>query len=56
MTNNSHSRHAFSGGGAIAGTVTLAGDGVALTFVPSANLAKATLYNVSVGGFNERAE
>ena len=42
-----------SGGSAIAGTVTLAGDGVTLTFVPSANLAKATLYNVSVGGFND---
>ena len=41
-----------SGGSAIAGTVTLASDGVTLTFVPNANLAKSKVYNVSVGGFN----
>ncbi len=41
-----------SGGSAIAGTVTLADDGVTLTFVPNANLTKSKLYNVSVGGFN----
>jgi large repetitive protein len=42
-----------SGGSAIAGTVTLASDGVTLTFVPSASLTKQQLYNVSVGGFND---
>jgi hypothetical protein len=42
-----------SGGSAIAGTVTLASDGVTLTFVPGATLTKQQLYNVSVGGFND---
>jgi hypothetical protein len=40
------------GGSAIAGTTTLAADGVTLTFVPSVNLTASTTYNVSVGGFN----
>jgi len=42
-----------SGGSAIAGTVTLASDGVTLTFTPSAALTASTLYNVAVGGFND---
>ncbi len=42
-----------SGGGAIAGTVTLASDGVTLTFVPTAALTASTVYSVSVGGFND---
>jgi hypothetical protein len=42
-----------SGGSAIAGTVTLAGDGVTLTFVPTAALTASKVYNVSVGGFND---
>ena len=42
-----------SGGSAIAGTVTLANDGVTLTFVPKAALTKAKLYNLSVGGFKD---
>jgi hypothetical protein len=42
-----------SGGSAIAGTVTLASDGVTLTFVPNAALTKQQVYNVSVGGFND---
>ncbi|MGD0416514.1 MAG: Ig-like domain-containing protein, partial [Terriglobales bacterium] len=42
-----------SGGSAIAGTVTLASNGVTLTFVPSAALTASTVYNVSVGGFND---
>jgi hypothetical protein len=42
-----------SGGSAIAGTVTLANDGVTLTFTPSAALTASTLYNVAVGGFND---
>ena len=42
-----------SGGSAIAGTVTLANDGVTLTFVPGAALTASTVYNVSVGGFND---
>src|SRR6266404_5688392 len=37
----------------IAGTVTLAADGVTLTFVPAAALTASTLYNVSVGGFTD---
>ena len=42
-----------SGGGAIAGTVTLASDGVTLTFVPASALTASKLYNVSVGGFKD---
>src|SRR4029077_16425631 len=42
-----------SGGSAIAGTVTLAADGVTLTFAPAAPLAVSQLYNVSVGGFKD---
>jgi large repetitive protein len=42
-----------SGGSAIAGTVSLAADGVTLTFVPAAALTASKLYNVSVGGFND---
>ena len=42
-----------SGGSAIAGTTTLASDGVTLTFVPTAALNPSTIYNVSVGGFND---
>jgi len=42
-----------SGGSALAGTVTLANDGVTLTFVPSAALTASQVYNVSVGGFND---
>ncbi len=42
-----------SGGSAIAGTVTLASDGVTLTFVPAATLTASTVYKVSVGGFND---
>jgi hypothetical protein len=42
-----------SGGSAIAGTVTLASNGVTLTFVPSAALTASTVYNVSVGGFTD---
>jgi hypothetical protein len=37
----------------IPGTVTLASDGVTLTFVPTAALAPSTVYNVSVGGFKD---
>ena len=42
-----------SGGSAIAGTVTLAADGVTLTFTPTAPLTASQLYNVSVGGFKD---
>jgi len=42
-----------SGGSPVAGTVTLASDGVTLTFVPSAPLAVSKLHNVSVGGFKD---
>ncbi len=42
-----------SGGSAIAGTVTLASNGVTITFVPTAALTASTAYNVSVGGFND---
>jgi len=42
-----------SGGSAIAGTTTLASDGVTLTFVPTAALNPSTIYNVSVGGFKD---
>lgn len=41
------------GGSAISGTVTLASDNVTLTFVPSVSLNASTVYNVSVGGFND---
>ena len=37
----------------IAGTVTLASDGVTLTFVPTSLLTVSTGYNVSVGGFSD---
>src|SRR4029077_15968472 len=42
-----------SGGSPVAGTVTLASDGVTLTFVPSAPLAPSKLHNVSVSGFKD---
>ena len=42
-----------SGASAIAGTVTLASDHVTLTFVPKSALTASTVYNVSVGGFND---
>jgi hypothetical protein len=42
-----------SGGSAIGGTVTLASDGVTLTFVPTVALTATTAYSVSVGGFND---
>jgi hypothetical protein len=42
-----------SGGSPVAGTVSLASDGVTLTFVPSAPLAVSKLHNVSVGGFKD---
>ena len=42
-----------SGGSAIGGTVTLASDGVTLTFAPTLALAPSTTYSVSVGGFND---
>ena len=42
-----------SGGSAVAGTVTLASDGVTLTFVPTAALSASTVYSVSVGGFKD---
>jgi hypothetical protein len=42
-----------SGGSAISGTVSLAADGVTITFVPSAALTASKVYNVSVGGFND---
>ena len=42
-----------AGGSSIAGTVTLANDGVTLTFAPTAALTASTVYNVSVGGFND---
>src|SRR4029077_3811440 len=42
-----------SGGSAIAGTITLAADGVTLTFTPTAPLTASQLYNVSVGGFKD---
>ena len=37
----------------IAGTITLASDGVTLTFVPTSALTASTLYNVTVGGFKD---
>jgi hypothetical protein len=37
----------------IPGTVTLASDGVTLTFVPAAALTASKVYNVSVGGFKD---
>ncbi len=37
----------------IPGTVTLANDGVTLTFVPTAALTASKVYNVSVGGFKD---
>ena len=42
-----------SGGSAIGGTVTLASDGVTLTFTPSAALTASKVYNVSVSGFTD---
>jgi YD repeat-containing protein len=41
------------GGGAVSGAVTLASDGVTLTFIPAAPLLVSTVYNVSVGGFKD---
>ena len=38
-------------GSAIAGTVTLASDGVTLTFTPAASLTASTVYTISVSGF-----
>ena len=43
----------LSGGSAIAGTVTLASDGVTLTFVPASAFTASAVYNISVGGFND---
>ena len=43
------------GGSAIAGTVTLAQDGVTLTLVPAATLNPSQQYNVTVGGFKDIA-
>jgi hypothetical protein len=40
-----------SGGPAIAGTATLASDLVTLTFIPTTNLAPATVYTVAVSGY-----
>jgi large repetitive protein len=40
-----------SGGSAIVGTVTLASDGVTLTFVPSAALTASKVYTILVSGF-----
>jgi len=40
-----------SGGSAIAGTVTLASDGVTLTFLPSTTLTASKVYTISVSGF-----
>ena len=42
-----------SGGSAIAGTVTLASNGLGLTFVPTATLTPSTVYKVSIGGFTD---
>jgi hypothetical protein len=42
-----------SNGSAIAGTLTLASDGVTLTFVPSATLVSNKVYTVSVSGFSD---
>ena len=42
-----------SGGGAIAGTVSLAADGVTVIFTPSAALTASKTYNVSVSGFRD---
>ncbi len=42
-----------NGGSAIGGTVSLATDGVTLTFVPSAALTASTVYNVAVSGFTD---
>jgi hypothetical protein len=41
------------GGSPVAGTVTLASDGVTLTFLPSTPLAVSKLHSVSVGGFKD---
>jgi len=40
-----------SSGSSIPGTVTLASDGVTLTFVPSTTLTASKVYTISVGGF-----
>jgi hypothetical protein len=42
-----------AGGSSVAGTVTLAADGITLNFTPSSALTTSTVYNVSVGGFND---
>jgi hypothetical protein len=54
-TVNNSSITVMQGSNPIAGTVTLAGDGVTLTFVlaPTAVINPNTVYNVSVGGFKD---
>ena len=42
-----------TGGSAVAGTVTLASDGVTLTFVPSTTLIASKVYAISVSGFGD---
>jgi large repetitive protein len=42
-----------SGRSAISGTVTLASDGVTLTFAPAVTLSPSTVYTISVSGFND---
>jgi hypothetical protein len=42
-----------AGGSAIAGTITLASDGVTLTFAPSAALTASKMYTISVSGFTD---
>ncbi len=42
-----------TGGVPIAGTVTLASDGVTLTFIPSAALSASKTYTISVSGFTD---
>ena len=44
-----------SGGSAIAGTATLAGDLVTLTFVPATTLAPGTVFTVQVSGYSDMA-
>ena len=42
-----------SGGGALAGTVTVGSDGVTLTFLPGANLTASKAYTISVSGVTD---
>ena len=51
--NNSSITLTPSGGSAIAGTVSLASDGVTLTYTTSVVLNPSTVYNVAVGGFSD---